>query len=105
MIRMKSLTRILRLGFLVVSLAAGNVHAAVTFNFTYFNSMANPNTGFFDPVLGAARRAALEAVAADIGSKIGQTATVEVGVAPSLLTGTGFVGHQHSSAVLRSVTP
>ncbi len=92
MIRMKGLICILRLGFLVVSLAAGNVPAAVTFNFTYFNSMANPNTGFFDPVLGAARRAALEAVAADIGSKIGQTATVEVGVAPSLLTGTGFIG-------------
>lgn len=65
---------------------------AVIFNFVYVDSISNPNTGFFDPVQGPARRAALEGVAADIGSKIGQNATVDVRLAPSELDGTGFAG-------------
>lgn len=67
----------------------GQARAAVTFQITYFDG---PTAGFNDPVLGAARRAAFEAVVADIGSRIGQTATVQIGVAPSQSDGTGFIG-------------
>jgi hypothetical protein len=74
----------------LVATADGN--AAVIFNISYVEGTANPGTGFFDPVLGPARRAALEAVAADIGSKIGQNATVDIRCAPSELDGTGFAG-------------
>lgn len=91
-------------GLFIISIAPGVARAEVTFVFTYFDSMTNPNTGFFDPVLGPARRASLEAVAADIGSRIGQTATVRIGVAPSELDGTGFIGTA-SQTVLNAGPP
>ena len=94
----------LLLGLFTISIAPGVARAEVTFLFTYFDSMTNPNTGFFDPVLGPARRTSLETVAADIGSRIGQTATVRIGVAPSELDGTGFIGTA-SQTVLNAGPP
>jgi hypothetical protein len=64
----------------------------VIFDFTFFDVESSTGVGFDDPVLGAARRAAVETTAAQMGSLIGQNATVEVGVAPSQTDGTGFIG-------------
>lgn len=69
----------------------GLCEAEVRFDFTYFDIQTNTGLGFDDPVLGSDRVAALEAVAADIGSQIGQTATVEIGIAPSESDGSGFL--------------
>lgn len=77
--------------------------AEVTFTFTFFDVTTSTGVGFDDPVLGAARREALEAVAAHIGSRIGQTATVEIGVAPSETDGTGPIGI--GSATFLDTTP
>ena len=65
------------------------LHATVTFQFTYFDAAG---VGFNDAAVGPARRAALESVAADIGSMIGQTATVQIGIAPTEFDGTDFIG-------------
>ena len=77
--------------------------AEVTFTFTFFDVTTGTGVGFDDPTLGAARREALEAVGAEIGSRIGQTATVEVGVAPSQTDGTGPIGI--GSATFLDTTP
>ena len=69
-----------------------SLSAEVTFVFTFFDVTTSTGRGFDDPVLGAERRAALEAVGAEIGARIGQTATIEVGVAPSETDGTGPIG-------------
>jgi hypothetical protein len=66
--------------------------AKVTFVFTFFDVTTGTGVGFDDPVAGAARRAALEATAMAMGERIEQTATVEVGVAPSEVDGTGPIG-------------
>jgi len=66
--------------------------AEVTIVFTFFDVTTATGRGFDDPVLGAERRAALEAVGAEIGGRIGQTATIEIGVAPSETDGTGPIG-------------
>jgi hypothetical protein len=75
--------------FLLVGLLSPNVDAKVTFEFTYFDVVNDTDIGFDDPTLGADRRAALEATATAMGNRIGQTATVEFGLAPSLMDGTG----------------
>jgi hypothetical protein len=83
---------------LVACLLAGScclaptARAAVTFEFTYFDVVNANGRGFDDPVLGAARRAALELTASQMGSRIAQTATIEVGLAPSQIDGTGPIG-------------
>lgn len=77
--------------------------AEVTFVFTFFDVTTATGVGFDDAALGAARRAALEAVAAEIGARIGQTATVEIGVAPSQTDGTGPIGI--GSATFLDTTP
>lgn len=87
----------LRRGALVVVLAWSAIQtqtavAEVTFVFTFFDVTTSTGVGFDDPVTGAARRAALEAVAAAMGARIGQTATVEIGVAPSETDGIGSIG-------------
>ena len=77
--------------------------AKVTFVFTFFDVTTGTGVGFDDPLLGAARRAALEAVAAAMGERIGQTATVEIGVAPSETDATGPIGI--GSATFLDTTP
>lgn len=77
---------------LAMGLWASPARATVVFNFTYFDVTTSTGSGFDDPVLGAARRAALEATAAEIGARIGQSATLEVGVAPSQTDGADFIG-------------
>lgn len=79
------------------------VVAEVTFVFTFFDVTTSTGVGFDDPGLGAARRAALEAVGAEIGARIGQTATVEIGVAPSESDGSGPIGV--GSATFLDTTP
>lgn len=81
--------RFATVALIVCAAHVGTAEAAVTFVFTYFDVTTGTGVGFDDPAEGAARRAALEAVAAAIGSRIGQTATVEIGVAPSETDGTG----------------
>jgi hypothetical protein len=76
----------LALGILLGS--HGEAPGKVIFSFTYFDA----GSGFDDPTFGADRRAALEATAAQIGDRIAQDATVEIGVAPSQTDGTGFIG-------------
>ncbi len=76
----------------MVLLQASIATADVTFVFTYFDVDTSTGVGFDDPTLGADRRAALEAVAAEIGARIEQDATVEIGVAPSQTDGTGPIG-------------
>lgn len=68
------------------------VRGEVTFSFTFFDVVTGTGVGFDDPALGAARREALEKVAMEIGKRIGQTATVAIGVAPSETDGTGPIG-------------
>jgi len=70
------------------SLCSLSLEAGVTFEFTYFDT---PGTGFSAGSLGAARKASLELVAAQLGSLIAQDATVKIGVAPSETDGTGFL--------------
>lgn len=77
--------------------------AEVTFTFTFFDVTTSTGVGFDDPALGAARREALEAVGAEIGARIAQTATVEIGVAPSETDGTGPGGV--GSATFLDTTP
>lgn len=77
--------------------------AEVTFVLTYFDVTTATGVGFDDPALGAARREALEAVTAEIGARIAQTATVEIGVAPSETDGTGPIGV--GSATFLDTTP
>jgi hypothetical protein len=83
--------------------ATPNTFAEVTFVFTFFDVTTSTGAGFDDPAMGAARREALEAVAAEIGARIGQTATVEIGVAPSQTDGTGPIGI--GSATFLDTTP
>ncbi len=66
--------------------------AEVTFEFTFFDVETGTGVGFDDPLLGADRRAALEETAREIGARIGQTATVEIGIAPSETDGSGPIG-------------
>ncbi len=77
--------------------------AEVSFTITFFDVTTGTGVGFDDPALGAARRAAVEEVAAHIGSRIAQTATVEIGVAPSETDGTGPGGV--GSATFLDTTP
>lgn len=84
-------TRLL-FGLILTSAAVRPVTAEVTFDFTYFDVTTATGVGFDDPVLGADRRAALELTAEQMGSRIAQTATIEIGVAPSETDGSGFIG-------------
>jgi hypothetical protein len=87
---------------LVLGLATSG-QGAVIFSFTYFDVVNDNGRGFDDPVLGAARRAALETTAAQMGARIGQDATIEVGLAPSQIDGMGPVGI--ASATFNDTTP
>jgi hypothetical protein len=84
-------------------LTAGPLRAAVIFQFTYFDVVNGNGIGFDDPVLGAARRAAAEATAAQMGARLAHSATVQVGIAPSQTDGTGPIGI--ASASFNVTTP
>ena len=84
--------RIAAVGLVLWTAQARTAEAEVTFVLTFFDVTTGTGVGFDDPVLGAARRATVEATAAAIGSRIGQTATVEIGFAPSETGGTGPIG-------------
>ena len=84
-VRLLFVVYFLGMGYLSPSAAS----AKATFSFTYFDVVNGNGMGFDDPVLGADRIAAVEATAAAMGDRISQTATVEVGVAPSIMDGTG----------------
>lgn len=89
--------------YLSVFISSRQAAAEVTFVFTFFDVTTSTGVGFDDPALGAARREALEAVGSAIGRRIGQTATVEIGVAPSESDGTGPIGV--GSATFLDTTP
>lgn len=74
---------------LVLGLGGSLAEAKVTFEFTYFDVVLDNDMRFDDPTLGADRRAVVETTAALMGNRIAQTATVEIGVAPSLMDGSG----------------
>jgi hypothetical protein len=92
---------------LILALATGSwggaARAAVIFQFTYFDVVNGNGRGFDDPVLGAARRAAAEATAAQMGAQLAHTATVQIGIAPSQIDGMGFIGI--ASASFNDTTP
>jgi hypothetical protein len=66
------------------------LQGSITWNVVYLDVLYNSNRGFDDPATGAAARAILEQVLLDMNAYLVGTATVDVEVSVSTLSGTFF---------------